>query len=361
MDFELDDDQHALQEAVRDLVDKECPPSLVRAVVMGEDDGSTFWKTLVGLDWPGLTVPEADGGTGMTALELILALEELGRGADPSPFLATTSQYVPLVREARPPAAAELLGGVCAGSPGAGAFAAGEVTARREGDGWVLSGTATSVVDADRADEIAVVADAGLFVVPASSAAITRRTTFDASFHLADVVLDGVTVPDERASTDRDAIARAEQEATAGMAATMVGACQRILELVLAHVKDRHQFGVPIGSFQAVKHLSVDVFVAIQRARALCQFAGLTLAEDDDRAAVAASMAKAAAGDCQRLVGKNGIQLFGGLGYTWENDLQLFVRRAKVGEPLFGKSSLHRAAVARATIAEAVAAGEVPA
>ena len=195
MDFELDDDQHALQEAVRDLVDKECPPSLVRAVVMGEDDGSTFWKTLVGLDWPGLTVPEADGGTGMTALELILALEELGRGADPTPFLATTSQYVPLVREARPPAAAELLGAVCAGSPGAGAFSAGEVTARREGDGWVLSGTATSVVDADRADEIAVVRPMpGSSSSPPSPATITRRTTFDASFHVADVVLDGVTV-----------------------------------------------------------------------------------------------------------------------------------------------------------------------
>ena len=105
MDFELDDDQHALQEVVRDLVDNECPPELVRAVVEGRDDGSGFWKTLVEAEWPGLTVPEEDGGTGASAVELVIALEELGRGADPTPFLATTSQFVPLVRGADPDAA----------------------------------------------------------------------------------------------------------------------------------------------------------------------------------------------------------------------------------------------------------------
>ena len=134
-----------------------------------------------------------------------------------------------------------------------------------------------------------------------------------------------------------------------GLAATRVGASQRILELVLEHVKGRHQFGVPIGSFQAVKHMAVDVFVAVQRARALYQFAALTIAEDDPRRAVAASMAKAAAGDCQRIAARHGVQLFGGLGFTWENDLQLYVRRAKAGELLLGTTSVHRAVVARST------------
>ena len=346
MDFELDDDQHALQEAVRDLVDKECPPALVRAVVMGEDDGSAFWKTLVGLEWPGLTVPEADGGTGMSAVELVLALEELGRGGDPTPFLATASQYVPLVRGARPAAAGDLLGAVCGGRTGAAVYEG------IDADGSTLSGTATFVVDADRADELAVVVGDDLFVVAATEATVTRRTTFDASIHLADVQLDGVTVADERIARGvGDAIARARDEATAGLAAHMVGACQRILELVLDHVKDRHQFGVPIGSFQAVKHMAVDAYVAIQRARALYQYAALCVAEGDPRAGTAASMAKAAAGDCQRLVTKHGVQLFGGLGFTWENDLQLYLRRAKVGEPLLGRSSVHRARVARDTIA----------
>ena len=144
MDFELDDDQHALQEAVRDLVDNECPPELVRAVVEGRDDGNGFWKTLVEAEWPGLTVPEADGGTGASAVELVIALEELGRGADPTPFLATTSQFVPLVRGADPDLRHELLLAVCEGGRGTVAFAADEVTARAEGDRWVLSGTASA-------------------------------------------------------------------------------------------------------------------------------------------------------------------------------------------------------------------------
>jgi alkylation response protein AidB-like acyl-CoA dehydrogenase len=131
----------------------------------------------------------------------------------------------------------------------------------------------------------------------------------------------------------------------------MVGASQRILELVLEHVKERKQFGVPIGSFQAVKHMAVDMYVAVERARALCHFAGLAIAEDDTRRGLAASMAKAAAGDCQRLVTRHGVQLFGGLGFTWENDLQIYVRRAKVGEPLLGTSSEHRARAARRVLA----------
>jgi alkylation response protein AidB-like acyl-CoA dehydrogenase len=351
VDFELDEDQHALQEAVRDLVDGECPPSLVRAVVEGRDDGNGFWKSLVEADWPGLTVPDDAGGTGASAVELVIALEELGRGADPTPFLATTSQYVPLVRGCVDLGErSTLLAAVAAGGTGAAVYEG--IEASRTDDGWSLRGTATEVIDGDRADELAVVVGDDVFVVPAASCSIARRTTFDESFHLAEVTVDGVVVPDGRAAVGvAPAVHRARCEALAGLAATMVGASQRILELVLAHIKDRHQFGVPIGSFQAVKHMAVDAFVSIQRARALHQYAALTVAEDDPRMGTAASMAKAAAGDCQRLVGKHGVQLFGGLGFTWENDLQLYLRRAKVGEPLLGSSSVHRAQVGRDVIA----------
>ena len=121
-----------------------------------------------------------------------------------------------------------------------------------------------------------------------------------------------------------------------------VGACQRAFDLVIDYVRGREQFGVPIGSFQAVKHKAVDMYVAIERARALGYFAALTIAEDDDRRSLAASMAKAAAGDAQRLVFQHGIQLFGGIGFTWENDLHLYLRRAKAGELLFGGAAEHR-------------------
>ncbi len=103
--------------------------------------------------------------------------------------------------------------------------------------------------------------------------------------------------------------------------------------------------------------MAVDMYVAIERARALCHFAALTSAEGDDRRSLAASMAKTAAGDCQRLVARHGVQLFGGLGYTWENDLQIYVRRAKVGEPLLGSTAEHRARVSRLVFADQTRTG----
>jgi alkylation response protein AidB-like acyl-CoA dehydrogenase len=367
VDFELDDEQLELQRVVRDIAERECPPALVRAVVDGSDDGRGLWKTFVQLDWPSLTVPADYGGMGMSAVELVITLEELGRVADPTPFLATTSQYVPLVRAcADDDVRRQLLGAVCSGGTGAVAFAADTVRARRDGDDWVLDGSARHVIDGDRADELATVAatddGVGVFVVPASSAAATRTTTFDGAFHVADVALDGVRVGADRALVGPDVSAgvdRAHDEAVAGLAATMVGASQRVLEIVLGHVKDRKQFGVPIGSFQAVKHMAVDMYVAVERARALCHFAGLASAEDDARRGLAASMAKAAAGDCQRLVAKHGIQLFGGLGFTWENDLQIYVRRTKVGEPLLGGSAEHRARASREVLAGLRPTGEL--
>lgn len=375
MDFELSEDQRELQRVVRDVVERECPPSLVRDVVEKGDEAATLWSTYVGLDWTGLTLPEADGGIGYGAVELVLLLDELGRVADPTPLLATASQYAPLVREAfadRGDVRGALLAEVAAGRTGAAAFAgsatgpgawpaAPTITAEPGPDGaWLLSGTARHVLDGDRAEQVAVVAATphgglGVFVVAAADLTAERRPTFDASLHVADVAFDGSAVPAERAAVGPHvgaAVERATHWALAGIAAHTVGACQRIFELDLRHIEERRQFGVPIGSFQALKHMAVDVYVAIERARALAQFAGLTIDADDDRRTVAAAMAKAAAGDAQRIAAQHGVQFFGGLGFTWENDLQLFIRRAKAGELLLGSSAHHRARVARATLAE---------
>ena len=116
--------------------------------------------------------------------------------------------------------------------------------------------------------------------------------------------------------------------------------------MTLEYAKEREQFGVPIGSFQAIKHKFADMLLAIERARATGYFAALTIAEDDERRTMATSMAKAAAGDAQRLVGKEGIQIHGGIGYTWEHDIHLYVRRAKADAALFGTAADHRARVA---------------
>lgn len=355
MEFDLDEDQVSLRDVVRGVAEAECPTTVVRAVIGGDDAVvDTLWKSYVGLDWPGLAVAEGDGGVGLTLLELALALEELGRLADPTPLLATTSQYLPLVQScASDEQRGALVGEILAGLSGAASFDASTVSAERVGDDWRVTGIVPLVVDGDRADRLALaaIADGGpaVFILDADQVTATRTNTFDGTLHVAQVQVDGAVVPAARALTGpaaAEGIRDAELAALVGIAATMVGASQKIFELATGHIRERKQFGVPIGSFQAVKHMAVDVYVAIERARALVHFAARAIAEGEEHRVVAASMAKAAAGECQKLTARHGIQLFGGLGFTWENDLQIFVRHAKVGELLFGSAASHRARVA---------------
>ena len=233
-----------------------------------------------------------------------------------------------------------------------------------------MNGSVRHVVDGDRADEIAVVATVtdehgdgqpAVFVVERTAPGLTAERTpaFDLLVHIADVTLTDVEVAIDRHLAGDDVASGVERtvaEATLGWAIPTVGASQRILDMTVGYAKERHQFGVPIGSFQAVKHKAVDIYVAIERARAVCQYAALVLSENDPaendlawRSAV--SMAKAAAGDCQKVAIANGIQLFGGIGFTWENDLQISVRRAKLGEVMFGSASEHRRRIAKEALA----------
>ena len=322
--LEFDADQRLWQDTVRDAVAKQCPPSLVRGVAEDGVDPTPLWKTYVDAGWTELTDPQ-------NAVELAIVLEELGRATDPTPYLATLTQFAPLAGDRFDPQRA-------------GTAIYGGVSARRDADGWVLDGTARHVLDGDRAERLAVVTDAGAFVVDAGEAVVRRSPVFDPVLHIAEVSFDAVHVPDsDRVHTDPE---KARHVALAGMAITTVGACQRILDLALEHVKQRQQFGVAIGSFQAVQHKAVDMHVATERARALSYFAALTISADDPRRRLAAAMAKAAAGECQSLVFRHGLQLFGAMGFTWENDLQFALKRAKAGELLLGGAAEHRAIIA---------------
>ena len=375
MDFELDEDQLGLQEAAAAMLAKECPASYLRSVVDHDHDPADLWKTLGGLDWPGLAIPAEHGGSGASAVELAIVVEQLGYVGDPTPFLATTTQFVPLVTACGDAEQRSRFLGAVAGNGEAGTLAlagsngrwdphAPPIEAQRSPGGWRLHGTASFVLDADRVTELAVPArtpeGVAAFVVPADAARITRVPSIDEVLHLTEVELDGVEVADDRrlaGGADGDngdgatGCALALDHAVTGLAMATVGACQRALDMVLEHVRGREQFGVPIGSFQAVRHKAVDMYVAIERARALGYFAALTIAEGDDRRSLAASMAKAAAGDAQRISVQHGIQLFGGIGFTWENDVHLYLRRAKAGELLLGGSAEHRARVAAQLLA----------
>ena len=322
--LEFDADQRLWQETVRDAVSKQCPPSLIRDIAENGADPAPLWSSYLEAGWTELNDPE-------NAVELAIVLEELGRATDPTPFLATLTQFAPLVGERF-----DLMS--------SGAAVHHGVSAVRDADGWTLTGTDRFVLDGDRADRLAVLTPAGVFLVRADQVTTRRVETFDPVLHVAEVSFVGTHVADsERLPVDTE---RAHHVELMGMAITMVGACQRILDLVLEHAKSRQQFGVTIGTFQAVQHKAADMFVAIERARALSYFAALTIAADDPRRRLAAAMAKASAGECQALVFRHGIQLFGAMGFTWENDLQFALKRAKAGELMLGGAAEHRAMIA---------------
>ncbi|MFF4113137.1 acyl-CoA dehydrogenase family protein [Streptomyces sp. NPDC001714] len=330
--FEFDAEQRLWQDTVHKAVLRECPPALVRAVADDGADPAPLWRGYVDLGWTELTDP-AD------AVELAIVLEELGRATDPTPYLATLTQFAPLAPEFADPARS-------------GTAVHAGVTATPADGGWILEGTARHVLDGDRADRLAVVTDAGVFVVPATAVSAVRTPVLDPVLHLAEVTFAQVRVgAGDRGGADP---ASARHLALTGMALTMVGACRRALDLVLGHVRTRRQFDAPIGSFQAVQHKAADMHVAVERARALAYFAALTIAEDDPRRPLAAAMAKAAAGECQALVFRNAVQLFGAMGHTWENDLQFAIKRAKAGELMLGGAAGHRASIADQWVAQGV-------
>jgi alkylation response protein AidB-like acyl-CoA dehydrogenase len=371
MQLEFTLEQEELRDSVRTVLERECPISLVRAVVEDGVSVDALWKHMVELGWPALTIPEADGGLGLTAVELAVVVEELGRAVAPGPFVPTVSQFVPAVIELGDATQrARYLPGIANGSR-TGALAIAEpgadtnpsstrLQATRRSAGWALSGTKTAVLGGDVADDIVIVAreagtsgDDGVMamVVPREALRVTPLHPLDATRGLVRIDLDDTPVADDRmlgepGPPSAHALRRAVEAATTALAIETVGVAQTIFDVTLEYAKQREQFGVPIGSFQAIKHKFADMLLALERARATAYFAALCIAEDDPRRTIATSTAKAAAGDCQRLLAKEGIQIHGGIGYTWEHDMHLYVRRAKVDAQLFGTTHDHRVRIA---------------
>ena len=365
MELELSEDQRALQESVRAVLERECPISLVRSVVEQHKHAEELWSRMTELDWPALAVPEVDGGLGLGFVELAVVCEQLGRVLCPAPFLATASQFVPAVAGAGSSEQRHRFLGAVANDGIVGTLALSEAsgrydaegistTATPDGEGFVLDGRKHFVFDADVAEEVVVAArlpgsagdeGIGLFVVPRDSLDTEPMVGLDASRSYVTVVLDAVRIgpdrvlgePGSAAPVLRDVV----QQATVALATEMVGTCQAIFDIVHSYVQEREQFGVKVGSFQAIKHKLANMYVSVESARATAYFAAATIAEDDERRDVAVAMAKASAGDCQKLLTQEGIQCLGGIGYTWEHDMHLYVKRAKAGAALFGTGPEH--------------------
>jgi alkylation response protein AidB-like acyl-CoA dehydrogenase len=367
MDFELTPEQRALVDSVAAVLEHECPTTLVRGIVENGSTPEQPWESARALGWTSIDLSESLGGLELGFSALGLVVEQHGRFIAPGPFLATVTQFLPLVCEtgnpdqlerfARPAGAGERTGALaidhgCAAEHQPGA----RLHARRDGDAWILEGDRPFVLNGDDADDVAVAArvdegdGVGLFLVPQGAAESQPVVALDASRHLAHLRFQGARIDADRVlgrpGASAASLGRALERATIAAALECVGACQTLLEMTIEHAKTRRQFDQPIGAFQAIQHKCADMFVQVEKARATAYFAMMAVAEDDPRRALAASSAKAAASDCQALVCKEGIQIHGGMGYTWESDVQLFVKRAKTLEALLGTGHAHRRRIA---------------
>ena len=360
MYIEFNDEQLELRESARATLSRHCPPSLVRAVADGTGDAAELENEIGWLGWPALTIDVDLGGLGRSYAELAVVLEELGRAAAPGSFLPTTTQFVPVIRAAGTPAQAHrYLAGVASGDVTgtvalheSGRFDPEAVTstAERDGDGWLLRGHKQHVLGAPTVDEVVVAArrDAGtlgLFVVPAAELTFKRTDSIDATRSLANVELNGVWVPDARMLGEADedagrALIRALAEATVGLALDSLGACAALLDASLTVAIEGGATG------QSVEHSLADMLVAIELGRAATYQAVAALAEGDDRAGTAASVAKVAMSRCQRLVTRRSLELRGLREAEGEPDVRLWVGRAKADDLLFGGAIDHRRIVA---------------
>lgn len=327
MDFSLTDEQVLLRDTARRLLARECPPALLRAHLEDPAAADPLWKHL--REFAAL-------GAG-SAADLCIFLDATGYVAAPGPFFATAALFAPLLATLGDP----LLDGVLAGEATGTVALAGSDGAWVPNDGPVK----TFVLEADRVDQVAVVGTHGVAIAAPAALEVRAVGTVDGSRRVFEVdtsALDGAP----RRPLGGGALAALADRWHVAIAAETVGTARRILDLSVDYARQRHQFGVPIGSFQAIQHKCADMAVALERATAAVQYAAMTVDAGDPDRTRACHVAKAAAGGAARRVLKDGIQIHGGIGYTWEHDLHLFLRRATASEYLLGPASWHHDRIA---------------
>jgi alkylation response protein AidB-like acyl-CoA dehydrogenase len=312
MDFELSDDQLALREGARELLDGRASIDRVRAVVeAGGGLDAELWKAMVHQGWTAVELPEDRGGLGLGTVEIAVLLEEVGRHVAPAPFLQTVLALGALERAGEHERVDRLLSSEGAACVAWNARPDG-VRADADGEAWALSGRAGPVPYAPSADLAIVVASASdgpaLFAVDLGELAV-------------DDLLD---------------------RAAAGASAEMLGSATRALDMAVEYAKDRVQFGRPIGSFQAVKHRCADMLVDVEGMRSTAFWAAWCIGAGDPDASIAASTAKIWCSDAAKRVMSSALQVHGGIGFTWEHDLHLFLKRSQLDQVSFGDASFHR-------------------
>jgi len=375
MDIGFTEEQELLRDTARKFLDSECDTKFVRRMMATEAAVTPeFWGRLAENGWLGITYPEEYGGSGLGLVDLVVLMEEVGRAVMPGPFPATVLLGGAAIAEAgSAEQRIEFLPGITDGEikatlaatePNARWDAAGITLAAREArGGFTLSGTKLFVPDAHLADVLVVAArtrdgstmedGVSLFLVPKNTAGVEVRLlpSVDETRKLCEIRFDNVTAPATAILGELHAgwpaLERVIDRAAVALSAEMCGAAQRILDMTVDYAKMRVAFGKPIGSYQGVKHKCADMLIEIENAKSLTYYAAWAVDEGEADAAMAVSMAKAAASDAGRKVCAAGIQLHGGIGMTWEHDLQLYLKRAKASEIALGDATWHRERIAR--------------
>jgi len=359
------EERDALRETARRLLDKESSPERVRAV-MEQPDGhdAKLWRTMAGLGWVGLAVPEEYGGAGYSMAELAVVLEELGRRLTPSPFFSTAVLGASaLLAGADDHTLGDLLPRMCAGELIV-ALATGPIprgggpTVQRTSSGYLVDGVAAFVADAQVADLLVVAAShrdglesATLFVLDRHAEGVTVRVlpTVDRTRRLCEVRFEHVTLePDAVLGEPGQGAALLDfivDKAAVALAADCVGGAQRVMEMCADYASHRVQFGRPIGTFQAIKHKCADMLILVEASRAAAEEAART-SPSLPGPSTSAAVAKSYAGDAYARIASEGIQLHGGVGFTWEHDIHLYFKRAKLNQIWFGDAAWHRSRLA---------------
>ena len=360
------DTENELRAAVRALLaDRAAPAAVIARTETPETYDTGLWQALAAdLGCAGLLIAESRGGAGATYREAAVVAEEIGRCAGPVPYLGSS-----IVATAAAISAGddELLAGLAAGSttaaltvpfpaaPGALPPVTVRVGGPRDGDAAGtnrLSGTVTAVIDAIPAGVLLVPADGvpyGLYVVSAADPGVTVTpvVSLDMTRQLSDLTLDGaVGRPIAAGQGAERAVLAALAAGAAMLASEQLGLAERCVEMTVAYLKERRQFGRPVGSFQALKHRLADLWVGVTQARAAARYAAACLATGDPDAPIAVALAKAACSDIAVRASQESVQLHGGIGFTWEHPAHLYLKRAKSASIGFGTPDAHRASLA---------------
>ena len=329
MDFDFSEEQYLLRDAVRDLLRNESTPAQVRAMWKDERGRSPQrWQKLGEMGLLGLMVPESFGGSGMDEVDMVLPLEESGRSVLPEPLVESAALGAPLLaRSGRDDLKKEWLPRVASGDA--------VLTVGLSSQPYVTDATADLLL-LERDGEIHAVTQDRVTLQPLKSIDPARRL-FKVTAETGEDTLVGTSAEHGQWLFDH---------AAAATAAQLAGIAGALLDQTVEYVKQREQFGRKVGSFQAVQHRLAEMLLQVESARSAVYYAAYALANDLPDATVAASVAKAAATDAERFANQNALQLHGGIGFTWEHDLHLWLKRGKALEWMYGDADLHRRRIA---------------